>query len=433
MALCVHLELRRTMSLTSKRAITQCKIPIVVVESHQHVLEHIHHVLRRKKVLTEPLGMLHFDAHSDLACPMDIPARLCFQPRVALDKDGHNLYEMLDLSTTGIAEWILPLVLAANLCDIDWIRPPSIFEQFPPGEHTFHVGVWIPQEAAMFESVETFHDLPDSARVRVDYASPYYRCDAGGDSYVATEDLIMRQAVNLRVFSPEAFYIPRAPTAWILDICLDYFCTSNPFVSDLMALSEDFTKALDEVFCLSTLRTSPESARSLQTALAELLARHQEGSSTWSRSLAYVETCRFFTSATKARTALAALESALAAYRGNMSKLVSTAVEAIPYWTMPHRWDLPSDQEIQVTIDDMAARIRQQGSLPLFISVARSAADGFTPLAIVEKLQHQVLKAVHSLCNCACSRTCFGPGEATECCLEIAYDYGQWEGSVLNL
>ena len=41
-------------------------IPVVIVESHQHALEHIHDVLRRKKLFNKNWSMVHFDAHPDL-------------------------------------------------------------------------------------------------------------------------------------------------------------------------------------------------------------------------------------------------------------------------------------------------------------------------------------------------------------------------------
>ena len=50
-------------------------INVVIVESHQHVLEHIHAVLRRnKKLLGQPWQLIHFDGHPDLACPTTVPA-----------------------------------------------------------------------------------------------------------------------------------------------------------------------------------------------------------------------------------------------------------------------------------------------------------------------------------------------------------------------
>ena len=109
-------------------------IPVVVVESHHHALEHIHDALRKRRLLKSNWSMLHFDSHADLACPgQHIPAFSCYQPRTTISQnkistckniihsqssgtlsEGRNLYESLDSTSTGIAEWILPLVVAAS-------------------------------------------------------------------------------------------------------------------------------------------------------------------------------------------------------------------------------------------------------------------------------------------------------------------------------
>ena len=227
------------------------QIHVVVVESHQHVLEHIHAVLRRERLLAAPWSMLHLDAHPDLACPQArIPAKACFLPRESFaavvvptrttttstttttalsnaneanksnDDDNQqlhsnvkkNLYEFLDSTATGIAEWILPLVLAANLRQVHWIQPnrgdaaiiattkttrgdgssnpihsvralPCPPCQLPCGVHHYQVGVSVPllQDSSggiankdSSPSFESFMDLPTTATVKVDWPHPYY-------------------------------------------------------------------------------------------------------------------------------------------------------------------------------------------------------------------------------------------------------------------
>lgn len=181
---------------------------MVIVEPHQHVLEHIHTVLRKERLLTQEWSMLHFDSHPDLACPNpSIPAKACFLPRksfaaaVSTTTDASadvvsgskqlNLYEWLDSSSSGIAEWILPLVLSANLSRIQWVKPKTVAEskaipppsQLPLGVHTFRVGASLAttcqeQEEEDFLQMNgvptSFVDLPDSSVVKVDWAHPYY-------------------------------------------------------------------------------------------------------------------------------------------------------------------------------------------------------------------------------------------------------------------
>ena len=190
-----HFDQRNEMTQESN-----CAPPIyvVVVEYHQHALEHIHSILRRRKSLLKPWSMLHLDAHPDLACPSDnVPAISCFLPRRNDDKDN-NLYELLDSNSSGIAEWILPLVLAGGLHHVHWVKPPES-RQLLIGKHEYNVGAWIPPVEETSENevcVTSFLDLPPSARVRVDWRQSYYLDD---DSVVPTTELALVKPLQLTV------------------------------------------------------------------------------------------------------------------------------------------------------------------------------------------------------------------------------------------
>ena len=321
------------------------KIYLVVVESHQHVLEHIHAVLRKERLLTREWSMLHFDAHPDLACPNPtVPAKACFLPHEEFPVEGStssnvgattdsatsssskeneknasatsseehhtqptlsqtkNLYELLDSTATGIAEWILPLVLAANLRRVHWIksstdddnaavsvnvaekeacilRPPS---QLPCGIHDYHVGVAIPysthEDASVLMSEEfytSFLDLPQSATVKVDWPHPYYLeddCTAHFGNSNREELFVLPKSLQLQVSSlgptdnVQGDNVPpiissstsTAPNhqLWELDICLDYFACQNPFLVDLEAKDPVFSRALLEAVFSSRFYSS---------------------------------------------------------------------------------------------------------------------------------------------------------------------------------
>jgi UPF0489 domain len=304
-------------------------IALVVVESHNHALEHIHCALRRREnrqlllntiipsccnERRESVGddgggwtLWHFDAHADLACPgHHVPAVACFQPRTPLSKltrlvnnmnDNNNqdvadsdcdddddendpcLYELLDSTASGIAEWILPLVLAANLRTVHWIRPSSSWPdsdavestssttdtsrdhhyapwtpQIPLGVHHYRVGAWIPPpvivvppitapkdcetDTSRHHAVNSFWDLPMQAVVKVDWqGSQYYRQD---DATVPSSELVLSQPLRLNVREMDTDQTPLAlddsVPPFALDVCLDYFACENPFLTDLAAL-----------------------------------------------------------------------------------------------------------------------------------------------------------------------------------------------------
>jgi UPF0489 domain len=207
------------------------RIRVVVVESHQQVLPHVHGRLRQQRRRAhqqrpfarrhvEGWELVHFDSHADLACPVNLPAKRCWrpypdEPNDSLDHDddsssiGMSLYEHLESTPSGIAEWIVPLVLGAGCTNVTWIRPPPSSPScsgdlhqahsarnasFPPGQHSFSVGAWMPvnktEAAAPPPTPSSFLDLPIEARIRVDSQSPYYTDDEEGEEDL--DDIVRR-------------------------------------------------------------------------------------------------------------------------------------------------------------------------------------------------------------------------------------------------
>lgn len=389
-------------------------IPLVVVESHQHALEHVHTILRRHifkhrtklpkhddlevttggrsncndgnaKGGTVLWTMIHFDSHPDLAClNSSIPAKLCFTPNVMMERvsnhqchDHHNsdakaaqncttecastestlisantstnttfngvsnvtskvssddalnrsetttisnsteenesnnkeqtLYEMLDLSQGGIAEWITPLVLAGGLSKIYWVKN-SWCEQFDLGEYNYSIGSWIPpnyptsspstqqrivsdrpQSHLDLDTISSFIDLPLSAIVKTSLYHPYYLDD---NSFVPSDQLVLEQQLKLIVAEfnmidnddckdvakpsdlvPKHTYTstqimnyekkPTTTTPWMLDICLDYFHCSNPFLDELYDLDPDLALTLWKIVNETTFRKNALNAKSI--------------------------------------------------------------------------------------------------------------------------------------------------------------------------
>lgn len=323
----------------------QNRIPVVVVESHQHVLEHYHYLLRKKILClkTKALfvneendkdnncwSMIHIDSHADLSCPgSQVPALACYKPRQEFypiinnnaresarkrtttptkkisasttseaiesisDQEQNdssnvakNLYEMLDETTSGIAEWIIPLVLAGNLTIVHWIRPKQqhcyedILCQMPVGKHNFHVGVF-EQQSCQYEDIlskehknnnniesskaqldrfdqsenvpSSFLDLTVKAIVKVDYADcKYYEDD---DSVVENKMLLLSKEVDLLISEMDHQHnlmntnietnFAIHTNNFALDICLDYFYCCNPYLIDFDILhATDYTCTL---------------------------------------------------------------------------------------------------------------------------------------------------------------------------------------------
>ena len=417
--------------------------------------------------------MLHWDSHPDLACPNEgIPAAACFMPRkdwrsnrsldtVNENVEGKNLYDMLDMSQGGIAEWILPLILAGGLERVFWIKN-NFCKQFERGQYNYQVGV-----ECESVSIDSFLDLPEDAVVKSSLAHPYYIDD---NSYIQEDLLHLKKSVELFVLEADEAIDTETPlevedaekSDWILDVCLDYFFCNNPFVDDLRNISEDtcnlFIKAVTNV----TFREEVEGMKCLSTPQAICYAQSQVEFHEVVRSL--LEKVRDL--AIGAEPNLSNFEEAdkLALYYTDVSegmrcwidllghmtdyctkqaspidKLISIMINALPNIALPSEYDRCKLEEglmptsLQMKVNSFGECLRQRRwiadtfkDVPMLITMARSTDDGYTPNSIVEPLQEMVLDEIHSIyCGCACRN-------GKDCKLNVVLDYGEFEGSSLE-
>lgn len=453
------------------------KIYVVVVESHHHVLEHIHHILRRRRLLNSTWSMLHFDSHADLACPgSHIPAFSCFQPRKAVrmrktrglsdvsdersgddssssssssKEDGlayekkMNLYELLDSTASGIAEWILPLVLAANLRAVHWVRPPGTVRQIPAGLHNYNVGAWL--GTAESSPIESFLDLPLTATVKVDWGCRYYLED---DTFVSENELVLSQPLRLNVSEGSSMEPSDsnqlAEDIFALDVCLDYFACLNPFVTDIevkdVALAKALVLAVTEsrFYCGKLPETYQVDLTIFHQLLKECLKSCSDVDS-YTRYQSSITALQSYYDAPKIGM-IEALRATLMSHRNQDERddLIEMAVDAIPNVTMPHSCigDGIAHDTIQERLGHFSREIRHRCSRkPFVVTVARSTNDGFTPKSVVEEVQVMVLQEIHE-CYCRCATPCYLKNltesnifqSMVTCRLSVIYDYGPSEG-----
>lgn len=399
------------------------KKTIVTVESHQQVLEHIHAVLRRQRKLCD-WTMVHYDSHADLACPNNLPARLCYLPRDSCT----TLYDHLESTTTGIAEWILPLVLGASLSRIEWVRPAtsqvSAISSFSNGSHSFNVGVWLPPDLISHINKPSFLELPDEARVKVDSPIPYYADDdaivlapdSGSASYCQTHELILSQPVNLHVYE-ELTNFPTQRGPWLLDVCLDFFYCLNPFWVDLHELNARFADALkylvleSVVFSSHMIEGGPYDydsrcslVRRFRLLLTQLIQASAETPSD-DESGTIQALLPFYSEPKGALDAISTMQSALVSIQSipdATTRLIRVAVEALPYLTLPHDNHL----EIEHRLQQFSSFLRRQkqdseASVPFLTTIARSSHDGFISEELADQLGLSVSQIIHdTFCQC---------------------------------
>ena len=438
--------------------------------------------------------MVHFDAHPDLACSKAAPAIAFFNPRhycgndrnnTEVKEDGKNLYELLDLEPSGIAEWILPLVLAANLKKIEWIKP-YFSSQIAKGNYRFAVGVEHERldGNGNEDKITSYLDLPESARVKVDFNHPYYLDDT---SVTSIDRLVLEQNLELKV--SELRSLPseqnekkkrvscgreksnttrkeRTKNLWTLDICLDYFVCQNPYISDLERRNSLVARAFLNVMESSRFNTyktennndNIKSSMDYQTEiirfyklLEEILLENLDeniqttklapdnSTFTTRTNVSFGEIQKYFQTPEEATRLIGQLIIEINDDNGDSAGLYSMVIESIPNWSMPHDTSSAATKKINESLLLVEAHIlghlEESNDPPFLVTIARSALDGFCPPQLVETLQCRVLDIIcRQICgegsqfsetDCSASRN--GNGSS----LLLVRDYGEWEGSVI--
>eukprot|EP00563_Minutocellus_polymorphus_P015095 CAMPEP_0181053146 /NCGR_PEP_ID=MMETSP1070-20121207/17954_1 /TAXON_ID=265543 /ORGANISM="Minutocellus polymorphus, Strain NH13" /LENGTH=498 /DNA_ID=CAMNT_0023132259 /DNA_START=45 /DNA_END=1541 /DNA_ORIENTATION=- len=486
---------------------TTSSIPVVVVESHQHVLEHVHAVLRHRArlhsrrirqrqkglaggslaltCLPPPVAIIHFDSHPDLACPSpSVPARACFEPRrewpvkragVQFDEEKkctssqeeessetfRNLYEHLDMDRSGIAQWILPLVLSGDLDFVHWVRS-AWADQIQDGLYRYSVGAWVSQRNAHDPIPTAFVDLPEEAIMKVDFRHKYYYED---NTTVAPDELILPKELTLYVSELPATDSEEANSplltdgsisdddttkqqGWILDICLDYFLCRNPWFDEIDDIDAEFAAAF--VAMVEQARFSPSQYQheyeKFQQCMTVVLRSvlHINVDDSISNDDERLTILQQFYEASRIGESLfqRLTETANKCSDVDRSKLVQLAIDALPSVTLPHDRYVNDDEALKsatMQIEAMEAYLRgarasssRYRAEPMMITVARSTDDGFTPKVFVDILQRRVLGMVQRV-FCRCGSNMPHPISCKGCCLNTVFDYGEWEGSELDL
>lgn len=239
-----------------RRRVRTNSLRVFVCDEHSDVLEEFHRCLRAKRLPNENIRLIHLDAHPDLMAP-PTNADVCFEPQA--------LYDALDSSDGGIAEWILPLVFEGHVDDIAWIRP-TWSNQLEDGVRTFEVGKSI-----------------DTGGLRVSACDSYFTDDHLYAPLERIEDVkqlrlsvstmsMYIDSIGIKKRSNRSGNLDRPP--FVLDVCLDYFVTSNPFETIL----NEIVGNIDVIRAIKFVYTSPRfkdpARRSLHDVGDRLRDRH---------------------------------------------------------------------------------------------------------------------------------------------------------------
>ena len=386
----------------------------------------------------------HFVQRDDhYSVPMNLPAKSCFQPH------SLGLYDKLDESAGAIAEWILPLVFAAGLRDVIWLRS-DFSDQFESGSYQYDVGAY--NESTTFSNclIDSFHSLSESDRLRVSLKHLYY-LDDPIPCIVHKDDLILPQTLSLNVSTlgelnhslrdNEKLSSLDMGKQWSLDICLDYFICLNPFFNELEKFDEKYARLLVTLMSslqLDSLCQALGSAQNVYKTIEEFLIQPLYGNS--------VDTDLFKSTIVQHTTlSNAELENTLRDLVGCMeankseTAMIEATIKSLPYMTLPHNHSPPTLTSLFDSVRDVMSYVNavltSNKSYPFIITIARSSRDGFVPSTIVDNLQCEILRSIHNLIctEVALSNEDLIPNSplftcCPNCKCEIIYDYGDYEG-----
>ncbi|KAF0699224.1 Aste57867_10189 [Aphanomyces stellatus] len=340
-------------------------IPTVVVDDHHHVLEPIHKAIRKRILPFSNWNMVHFDAHPDLAFPRSIPADRIFAP--------FAFYDDLDESEAGIASFLLPLVYAGHMKNLVWVKPPWA-TQMLLGHEEFTVGR---------------HDA--TGELRVSSQHTYFVDEV---MYANPTELSKAQTLHLSVCELGSGSMPPAPAdPYVLDICLDYFATINPFQKAFdAACGVEDGQLLRFIYGNLAFKTASSTLSHVEKR------EHQALHAAFLDRIIQGETPRFLSLTENAFLELAT--PLLPLYNGDP---LTTRRHFASYYRMLQRYtddqralvqwagpcvDLPAFENSNVVpmVEAMRTYLKASSGPPRMITIATSKADNYTPEDLVEPI-----------------------------------------------
>mmetsp|Transcript_3763 Transcript_3763/g.5839 ORF Transcript_3763/g.5839 Transcript_3763/m.5839 type:complete len:455 (-) Transcript_3763:268-1632(-) len=386
-----------------------------IVDDHCDIIPFLHSCYRINLLPSSNVSLIHIDSHPDLVPPADTLSSL---------SDTSHLYTLME-SNGSISEFILPLIVNGHVSHIVWLCP-YWSDQFNAGHYQFLIG-----------------DNSDGLAA-VTCQEPYYYDE--GLVYDQSE-LTHTCSVDLSVCCTDSDYSFNASSCnsngWILDICLDYFTVSNPFLVDLesnisayncpedtveilreMYLSVRFRSKLvthDEKYSSSTRRKEQKEFRNLVDDLlsetssdcrcvpgVDVCELHKVARSRRERFLSLFNcTCESDAAEREQVTCLGKCSGRRPAQRfisliDSLDGPMRTAIrenDITMIATLPHHessWD-----EIEELMKSLAefinSCVQHFGSGPKVICIARSDGDGYTDNILVDRIQSRVLQMLQTI------------------------------------
>ncbi|DAZ95665.1 TPA: hypothetical protein N0F65_002462 [Lagenidium giganteum] len=375
-------------------------LPVVVADDHHHVLEEIHLAIRRRLLPFHGAAIVHVDAHPDLSFPSSLPADVVFQPQ--------DLYDALDESPAGIAEFLLPLLYGGHVSDLVWIKSPWS-AQIPTAEYT---DIAAGKDAHSGEQCTLFHGVVAECSHAMNAPQHFIEEQLYAPVATMAPDSIRhwnlavgedQQPPESSVLKAKLSAIAARKQPYVLDIDLDYFSTWNPFRRGEVLCSVRTGRFVDSALWKDQsiqidVSERMQSHRQLSCLMQQLQAeqpfRDGNPSDTLTNFRRDVLACLCADSGACTFDALVAV---LREHQAD-NKALELIFAAMPCLDLPDH--LSSEEEIADLITRLSALLEQSGCAshsPSMVTIAKSAGDEYLPphqtnfvlqsvLAMLEKL-----------------------------------------------
>lgn len=369
----------------------------------------IHSFYRARKVLDSDVTLVHIDAHPDLSIPSASESHT-----IADWNDVDTLYEIL-AEPGGIAEFIIPLFTKHLIAQMIWVRS-AWSNQLPDGYKKFAVGEYKEQPKVNWRIPYYLDDFSYSQNLQTHTHIHLTTCLAEHD-LCWHNSLLKRKQLDVPSSSSnekrEKTTRTKRKQRWILDICLDYFSTSNPFLDlfrERLRLDEvkeekieEWLEVLKEVWSMMPFRNSPYK-HSRTHCMSTIQQLH----------------CKYNEQHKQQVLDLFAKEQEVV-----VRKLIEEIMPVISVETMhcyieqghllllPHH-PITQTEILQQHLDQLEKFLEKvvvlfmteheteeekDDWLPLFITMARSASDGYTPSQQVNFLQQATIHMIERVFN----------------------------------
>lgn len=214
-----------------KKVCRRPEIHCCVVDDHCDVVPFLQHFQRL--YYGRGLGKLkalviHVDAHPDLSVPSST-----LSESVDDWNDPDSLYDILLEEEGGIAEFLIPLAYQDIFSQIVWVRSPWAL-QLPDGTCTFSVSrkpVRVNYKAAYYLDEAVFAEISPKEKA---FEITLTTCLATDEVQWVTDAPAKTMATTAHFTDQQLVYAHNSIRTWVLDICLDYFTTHNPFLVEIV-------------------------------------------------------------------------------------------------------------------------------------------------------------------------------------------------------